>query len=227
MVYAIKNLFVSRCVGKNTEFIKYGKAKDGKQRYQYKNCKKTSVLKYIYRAYYKNINNKIIQLTKEGLGIRSTARLLKISVTTLLKRIVSISKQIKQPKIKLHQSYEIDEMRTYIGNKKNLYWIVYALNQKTKEVVSFSVGKRNYKTLSKVINTVQDSKPIQIFTDKLVHYKFLIDQSIHKIKKWGTNYIERKNLSLRTHLKRLNRKTICFSRSQVVLNSILNIYFWT
>ncbi|PWJ89271.1 hypothetical protein BC749_12418 [Flavobacterium araucananum] len=30
-----------------------------------------------------------MQLTKEGLGIRSTARILKISTTTLLKRIVS------------------------------------------------------------------------------------------------------------------------------------------
>lgn len=36
----------------------------------------------------KKLNQEIIQLTKEGLGIRSTARVLKISASTLLKRII-------------------------------------------------------------------------------------------------------------------------------------------
>ncbi|MBX9734144.1 MAG: IS1 family transposase [Chitinophagaceae bacterium] len=30
--------------------------------------------------------------------------------------------------------------------------------------------------------------------------------------------MERKDLSIRTHLKRLNRKTICFTRNSAVLN---------
>jgi hypothetical protein len=39
----------------------------------------------------------------------------------------------------------------------------------------------------------------------LIHYKFLIHNAIHKVTRFGTNRIERKNLSLRTQLKRLNR----------------------
>lgn len=46
--------------------------------------------KYKYSAYKASTNKHIIIFTKEGLGIRSTARILKISSTTLLKRIVSI-----------------------------------------------------------------------------------------------------------------------------------------
>ncbi|WP_262497378.1 MULTISPECIES: IS1 family transposase [Chryseobacterium] len=49
---------------------------------------------------------------------------------------------------------------------------------------------------------------------------------MHQTKRFGTNAIERKNLSIRTHLKRLNRKTICFNKSIVMLTSILKIYFW-
>ncbi|WP_291287929.1 IS1 family transposase, partial [Flavobacterium sp.] len=49
----------------------------------------------------------------------------------------------------------------------------------------------------------------------------------HSVKRFGTNHIERKNLTLRTHLKRLNRRTICYSKSLVVLIVILKIYFWT
>ncbi|MFB9076215.1 IS1-like element transposase [Flavobacterium procerum] len=38
---------------------------------------------YTNQAYKSDINQNIIQLTKQGLGIRSTARILKISATTL------------------------------------------------------------------------------------------------------------------------------------------------
>ncbi|WP_409070947.1 IS1 family transposase [Flavobacterium sp.] len=38
--------------------------------------------------------------------------------------------------------------------------------------------------------------------------------------------MERKNLSLRTHLKRLNRRSICFSKNLIILNAVLRIYFW-
>ncbi|HMW09684.1 MAG TPA: transposase, partial [Bacteroidia bacterium] len=31
---------------------------------------------------------------------------------------------------------------------------------------------------------------------------------------------------LRTHLKRLNRRTICFTRSAIMLFACLKIYFW-
>jgi len=40
---------------------------------------------YTNQPYKLEINEKIVQLTKEGLGIRSTARILEISATTLLK----------------------------------------------------------------------------------------------------------------------------------------------
>nr|WP_300354724.1 IS1 family transposase [Chryseobacterium sp.] len=64
-------------------------------------------------------------------------------------------------------------------------------------------------------------------TDKLRHYQYLIPKDIHHTKKFGTNCIERKNLNIRTHLKRLNRRTICFSKSILILTSILKLYFWT
>jgi len=59
-----------------------------------------------------------VQLTKEGLGIRSTARVLQISITTLLKRIISIAKSIPNKPIYKGKIYEVDEMRTFIKKKK-------------------------------------------------------------------------------------------------------------
>lgn len=118
----------SRCVGKNIEFIKYGTTAAGKQRYQCTRCKRTSVLKFTYKAYCENINSKIVKLTKEGAGIRSTARILKISPTTLLKRIIEISANIVKPKLLPNQTYEVDELCTYVKRKTNRFWLAYALS---------------------------------------------------------------------------------------------------
>ena len=75
-----------RCVDDIQKMIKCGKTKSGNQRYICRKCGKTRVENYVYLAYKEEINQNIIQLTKEGLGIRSTARILKISATTLLKK---------------------------------------------------------------------------------------------------------------------------------------------
>lgn len=214
----------TNCYSKN--IVKNGTTKTRKQQYVCKNCHKRFIEFYSYKAYKENINFQIIQLTKEGLGLRSIARILQISTTTLLKRVIVISNQISQPEIPLHQSYKLDEMRFYIGNKSNQMWLAYAMNNNTKEIVSFHVGKRTNKTLMTIIKTLINSQAEKIYTDKLRNYQYLIPKEIHSTKQFGTNSIERMNLTIRTNLKRFNRRSICFSKSIIMLNAILRIYFW-
>jgi insertion element IS1 protein InsB len=207
--------------------VKNGKTRKGKQRFRCKSYYKTFITDYSYNAYDPTTNQQIILFTKEGLGIRSTARVLRISVTTLLKRIITIAEGIQQPAIAMGKSYEVDEMRTYIGKKSRLRWIVYALDRETRQVVSFNVGRRTNKTLKRVIKSLELANARKIYTDKLKNYHYLITKKLHNTHVHSTNHIERHNLSIRTHLKRLNRKTICFSRSLVVLMAVLKIYFWS
>jgi IS1 family transposase/transposase-like protein len=210
----------------SNQVIKNGFTANKKQQFICKSCTKRFIDHYTYKAYNHWVNKSIIQFTKEGLGIRSTARILMISTTTLLKRIITIAKNIHQPIISKGKTYEVDEMCTYVKRKQNFIWLVYALEKESKSVVSFNVGKRTNKTLNRVVETLKLSEAKKIFTDRLKNYRFLIDEKLHSVKRYGTNHIERKNLTLRTALKRLNRKTICFSKSMVVLVSILKIYFW-
>ncbi|GGF10478.1 hypothetical protein GCM10011518_19590 [Flavobacterium limi] len=100
------------------------------------------------------------------------------------------------------------------------------MEKKSKIVVSFNVDKRTNKTLNLVLETLKLSEAKKIFTDRLKNYKYLIDEKMHSVKPFGTNHIERKNLTLRTHLKRLNRRKICFSKSLVIFTAVLKIYFW-
>ncbi len=215
-----------RCVDERNLMVKNGKARSGKQRYLCKICKATRVESYTYSAYQTNIDQQIIILTKEGLGIRSTARVLQISTTTLLRRILLIAKSIKHPIIPMGKEYEVDELCTYVGDKGRRIWLVCALERKNRHIVSFNIGRRTVQTLKKVTDGLHLSQAKKIFTDKLNIYGTLIKKKIHKTVQYGTNHLERFHLTLRTHLKRLNRRTICFSKSLVVLNAVLRIYLW-
>jgi insertion element IS1 protein InsB len=135
-----------RC--KDKKVLKNGTTKNKKQQYYCKNCGQQFIENYTYMAYKSDVDKNIIKLTKEGLGKRSTARILKISTTTLLKRIVAIAKNIHQPIISKGKTYEVDEMCTYIRDKRNFIWLVYALEKNSKNVVSYSVGRRTNKHLA-------------------------------------------------------------------------------
>ncbi|MDO5638140.1 MAG: IS1 family transposase [Myroides sp.] len=216
---------INTCTYCSGKLVKNGFSKAKKQRYKCKGCNKTIVENYTYNAYFSNVNEYIVLLITEGVGIRSIARILHISATTLLKRIIAISNTVILPLMKPNCTYEIDELCTFVKSKNTRIWIVYALERKTKKIVDFNVGTRTNFTLSKVVNNILTSNPQTIFTDRLKNYRSLIPQCIHKTVRFGTNHIERANLTLRTHLKRLNRKTICFSKSEVMLIAVLTIYF--
>lgn len=59
-------------------------------------------------------NGKILTLTKEGVGIRNTARILNISPTTLLSRIIQITYTISQPAVITQRTYEADEIKSLV-----------------------------------------------------------------------------------------------------------------
>ena len=112
-------------------------------------------MNYNYNACQIGVDKQIVLFTKEGLGIRSTARILKISTTTLIKRILLISENCARPILSLGKIYEVDEMRSYIKRKDKLIWIVYALERESGRVVSFNVGSRTNKTLNVVLTTLK------------------------------------------------------------------------
>ena len=61
----------------SNKIVKNGTTKTRKQQYFCKNCDRRFLDFYSYNAYRKDLDFLIVQFTKEGLGIRSTARLLK------------------------------------------------------------------------------------------------------------------------------------------------------
>ncbi len=169
----------------------------------------------------------IVKLVRNGVGMRSISRIMNIAVSTVIRKVRQIAERIKKPAVMLGENVvEIDELRTFVGAKIKPCWIAYVLCSDTRQIIDFSVGGRTKQMLGKVVNTAILAGVKCIKTDGLILYKYLIPSDLHISNAYKINYIERYNLNLRTHLKRLQRRTICFSRSKVLLESCLKIYFW-
>jgi len=204
--------------------IKKGKIKNT-QRYQCTCCGKYQQKKYSKPRIPQEKYEWTIKLNNEGCGISNIARLLNISKSSVQRIIERIAADLQMPQInESGQSYEIDELRTFCANKKNELWLIYAINRTSKHIVDFFVGRRTKENIAKVVSTLQKLQPKHIFSDKSNIYENLISKNIHKIYPRCTNYIERTNLTLRTHIKRLSRKTICFTKSAIMLKNCVRLY---
>ena len=73
-----------RFCGNTDNVVKHGTGAGGYQRYRCKECKKTFQLSYHYNACKAGIPEKVISMAMNNSGIRDTARVLKIGVSTVL-----------------------------------------------------------------------------------------------------------------------------------------------
>jgi insertion element IS1 protein InsB len=207
--------------------VKRGFQKSGMQKYQCRLCNRYQQAKYKNLACEADADKKLIAFIKEGCGIRSIARLMHISPTTVIKKTLKIASTLKPLPIEQYKTYEVDEIRTFVGNKNNESWIAYAIERTTKLVVSIKIGRRTKMNLMDVLQPVLQATPKKIRTDGLNIYRYIIPEHLHTVREYFTNKIERMNLTLRTHLKRLCRKTICFSRCEAMLDAVVKIYCWS
>jgi insertion element IS1 protein InsB len=117
---------------------KAGKQKNGAQKFYCRLCKKYQQSVYRNKAWDKGTKPLISKMICESVSVRGIARILKISINTVQADIRRSGKEIAKPHIGLYQSsVEVDELRTFIGNKENQYWVAYALNRTTGKVLDF------------------------------------------------------------------------------------------
>jgi insertion element IS1 protein InsB len=206
---------------------KAGRQRNDAQKYRCKVCGKYQQATYKNKAYQLDTDAQIVAHVKEGCGIWNIVRLLGIAKGTVISRIQRISKGIKPLEFTLEGcNYEVDEMHTFIGTKDVECYVTYALCRETKQVIDFVTGSRTKLNLERLTGKLLGLLPKRVYTDGLKVYPSLIPSEMHRVGKWGTLRIERKNLTLRVNLKRLARKTICFSRSLEMLEACLKIWFW-
>jgi insertion element IS1 protein InsB len=123
---------------------------------------------------------------------------------------------------------ELDEMWSFVGRKKRPRWLWEALDHQTGRIVAYTFGRRTDRVLLKLKALLEPLGIRRFYTDGWGAYHRHLEQQRHVVGKRRTLQLERKHLTLRTRIKRLVRKTICFSKSvamhEVVIGLFINRY---
>jgi IS1 family transposase/transposase-like protein len=166
-----------------------------------------------YKGCHSKLNQRILKMLVRGVGIRDVAEIEDISISKVLSVLVKSNYKIK-PKQVHYDKLEVDEFWTYVGNKQNKVWLIYAYHRETGEIVAFVWGKRNIKTAAKLrarLKELHVSFDV-VYSDDWDSFKAAFQSDNHVIGKIHTKGIEGNNCRLIHRIRRAFRKTCCFSK---------------
>ena len=125
---------------------------------------------------------------------------------------------------------EMDEMWSYYHDKSHQIWLWWAVDHATNTPLAFTFGAREHKNLDELLALLEPFPINKVYTDNHFAYQKRIPAQQLITGKKNTQKIERDHLTLRTRIKRLGRKTICFSKSKeihkAVVGTFINIFFF-
>ena len=127
-------------------------------------------------------------------------------------------------------SAEMDEMWSYYRNKSNQLWLWWAVEHETNTPLAYTFGTREHKYLDELLALLKPFPIGTVYADNNYAYKERLSADILVTGKKNTQQIERDHLTLRTRIKRLARKTICFSKNKdihiAVIGTFINTFFF-
>ncbi len=115
-------------------------------------------------------------------------------------------------------------MWSFVGAKATARWLWHAIDHHTGRVLAYVVGNRKDTVFLKLHALLALFGISRYDTDKAGVYRRYLPPEQHTVGKLTMQKIERKHLTLRTRLKRLTRKTLCFSRSHFMHDLHIGLY---
>lgn len=122
------------------------------------------------------------------------------------------------------EAAEVDEMWSFVQCKAHQRWLWHAIDHLTGVVLAYAFGSRADTVFVKLRKLLKPFGLVHFYTDAAGVYKRHLPASTHTVGKIHTQQIERKHLTLRTRIKRLARKTICFSKSVFMHDTVIGLF---
>lgn len=119
---------------------------------------------------------------------------------------------------------EVDEMQSFVGKKENQRWLWHAIDHCTGEILAYVLGSRQDEVFLKLKKLLEPFGIKKFYTDGLKTYERDLPVEMRQVSKYKMQRIERKHLTFRTRIKRLARKTICFSKSIQMHDLVIGLF---
>ena len=118
----------------------------------------------------------------------------------------------------------MDEMWSFVQSKRQQRWLWHAIDHQTGDVLAYVLAPHEDQALEALMTLLKPFGIQQFYTDAWGAYLRLLEPEHHTVGKANTQRIERKHLTLRTRIKRLARKTICFSKSVLMHDTVIGLF---
>jgi insertion element IS1 protein InsB len=119
---------------------------------------------------------------------------------------------------------ELDEMWSFVQSKKNQRWLWWAIDHRTGKALAYVLSDHKDTAFLALKKLLEPFNIHHFYTDGWGTYERHLEATTHHVGKRNTQKIERKHLTLRTRIKRLARKTICFSKSVVMHDVVIGLF---
>jgi insertion element IS1 protein InsB len=126
--------------------------------------------------------------------------------------------------IKKVDEAEVDEMWSFVSSKKAPRWLWHAIDHHTGAVLAYVFGRREDEVFVALKRLLEPFGITRYYTDYWGAYERHLAPEEHCPGKRNTQKIERKHLALRTRIKRLVRKTLCFSKSTQLHDIVIGLF---
>ena len=121
-------------------------------------------------------------------------------------------------------SSELDEMWSYVCKKANPRWLWHAMDHHTGQVLAYVFGRRKDNVFLRLQQLLEPFGITKFYTDGWGAYERYIEAEKHQVGKENTQQIESKHINLRTRIKRLVRRTICFSKTEQMHDLVIGLF---
>jgi insertion element IS1 protein InsB len=121
-------------------------------------------------------------------------------------------------------SSELDEMWSYVRSKANPRWLWHAIDHHMGKVLAYVFGRRKDTVFLALKALLEPFGITRYFTDGWGAYERHVEAEQHTVGKANTQKIESKHINLRTRIKRLVRRTICFSKTERMHDLVIGLF---
>jgi insertion element IS1 protein InsB len=121
-------------------------------------------------------------------------------------------------------SSELDELWSFVARKMNPRWLWHAIDHHTGKVLAYVFGRRKDMVFVKLKAWLEPFGITRYYMDGWGAYDRHLDAEQHTVGKENTQKIESKHINLRTRIKRLVRRTICFSKTEQMHDLVIGLF---
>ena len=108
--------------------------------------------------------------------------------------------------------------------KAHQRWLWHAIDHWTGVVLAYAFGSRADEVFAALQKVLKPFGWVHFYTDAAGVYNRYLPATAHTVGTIHTQQSERKHLTLRTQIKRLARKTICFSKSIFMHDTVIGLF---